>query len=79
MATQAAPITAHWAVRCEFHTTPARATRESAERLLAEVEAAGHCSGAHEIVEVAEEVRRLAEVAAEWRGQYDLAVEGSTR
>lgn len=41
-----------WAVRCEFHTTPARATREAVERLLAEVEAAGHCSGTHEVVEV---------------------------
>jgi hypothetical protein len=40
-------------VRCEFHTTPARASRESAERLLAEIEATGHCSGTHEVVEVA--------------------------
>jgi hypothetical protein len=46
-------MTARWAVRCEFHTTPARASRESAERLLAEIEATGHCSGTHEVVEVA--------------------------
>ena len=41
-----------WAVRCDGYTTPARPTRESAERLLAEVEKAGHCMFDHEVVEV---------------------------
>ena len=41
-----------WVVQCEHYTTSPVSSRESAERLSAQIEAEGKCYGTHRVVEV---------------------------
>ena len=43
---------ARWVVQCYDYTTGSMPSRASAERLLAQIEAEGKCSGTHRVIEV---------------------------